>query len=300
VTGVAGQAATLLCVQRTCHYHAGCPDGFGAAFSVWRAWGEDGRYVPRGHGDAFDALAHEGELVVFADISLPNPLLRDLGEVAEQIVLLDHHWSARQLFEADPQLAVFLAGRGHRVHFDLEHSGAVLAWRHFHPQEPVPDLLRYVEDQDLWSWRLADSQAVNAAIAAYPRRFDAWDELASRPIAELAREGHSIVRANRMEALRIVQSAHPLSVEGKLVEAVNATTGRSAIGHELAERKAYGVPWSCVYRITGDRVHATLYSIGDVDVGSIAARLGGGGHRNAAGFSVSLPDWLRDFVSCPS
>ena len=28
----------------------------------------------------------------------------------------------------------------------------------------------------------------------------------------------------------------------------------------------------------------------------VAQRYGGGGHRNAAGFSVSLAAWLRDFV----
>ena len=61
-------------------------------------------------------------------------------------------------------------------------------------------------------------------------------------------------------------------------------------------RKAFGEPWGCVYRIVGDRVHATLYSIGDFDVSLIATELGGGGHKNASGFNVSLQDWVRDFV----
>ena len=51
-----------------------------------------------------------------------------------------------------------------------------------------------------------------------------------------------------------------------------------------------------MYRLTGDVVNATLYSIGDEDVASVATKLGGGGHRNAAGFTVSLERWLRDFV----
>jgi phosphoesterase RecJ-like protein len=51
-----------------------------------------------------------------------------------------------------------------------------------------------------------------------------------------------------------------------------------------------------VYRLAGERVYVSLYSIGDVDVARIAARYGGGGHRNAAGFGVALGDWLRDFV----
>ena len=38
-------------MRKTCFYHAGCPDGFGAAYSVWRAWGDDGHYVGRSHDD---------------------------------------------------------------------------------------------------------------------------------------------------------------------------------------------------------------------------------------------------------
>jgi oligoribonuclease NrnB/cAMP/cGMP phosphodiesterase (DHH superfamily) len=257
--------------------------------------------VPRRHEDSVDPEDHRDAWVVFLDIAPDNDELLALSRCVSQLTVLDHHVTARDRYRAEPDVMEEVEGLGHEIVYEMGHSGSILAWDYFAglrgERTPAPDLLRYVEDQDLWSWQLADSQAVNAAIAAYPRRFDVWDELAERPIADLAQEGRSIVRANRVEALRIVQSAHPLQVEGRLVEAVNATSGRSAIGHELSERKAYGVPWSCVYRITGDRVHATLYSIGDVDVGSIAARLGGGGHRNAAGFSVSLADWLRDFLA---
>ena len=38
-----------------------------------------------------------------------------------------------------------------------------MAWNHFHPGDAPPDLLRYVQDQDLWHWALPDSEAVNAA-----------------------------------------------------------------------------------------------------------------------------------------
>jgi oligoribonuclease NrnB/cAMP/cGMP phosphodiesterase (DHH superfamily) len=283
-------------VARTCYYHAGCPDGFGAAYAAWRAWGARGRCVARGHDDPFDPLAHEGDEVVFADIALPNALLRDLGDVAQRVVVLDHHWSARRQFESDPQLAIFLAGRGHEVCFDLEHSGAVLAWRHFHPDEPEPDLLRYVEDQDLWAWKLPESLAVNAAIGSYPRELDVWEELVSRPWQELAREGEPILRAMRTDVERALRFAHPLRVGGLELEAVNSLHHRSHIGHALAERAAFGTRAGAVYRFVGARADVSLYSIGDFDVSAIAARYGGGGHRNASGFSVSLAEWLANFT----
>jgi hypothetical protein len=283
-------------VKRTCFFHAGCPDGFAAAWAVWRRWGERAAYVPWSHDGAIDARKHEGDVVVFVDIAPDNEALRDLAELAAEVVVLDHHVSARDRFRADAQLASTLAARAHRVRFDLDHSGAVLAWQHFHPDEAPPDLLRYVEDQDLWSWKLADSEAVNAAISSHPREFEVWSELAARAPAELAADGEPILRANRMEVERALTSSHAIALGPERAEAVNSRFQRAPIGHELARREAFGRPWGVVYRITGMRVDVSIYSIGELDVSKVAERHGGGGHRNAAGFSVPLRVWLEQFV----
>jgi len=283
-------------MKRNLIFHAGCPDGFGAAWAARRAWGDDARYIARSHDDDFDPERFENELVVFADISLTNPLLRRLGEVAAEVLILDHHLTARDHFASDPGVENALAANGHRVHFDLEKSGAILAWNHFHPDEPAPDLLRYVQDQDLWNWELPESEAINAAIGSYPRRHGDWDKLAARPIESLAEEGRPIVRANRIEVARAMAHAHPVAIGSLRIEAVNARHPRAEIGHELATRAKYGKPWGIVYRLVGNRVDCSIYSLGDCDASEIATRFGGGGHRNASGFSVSLKSWLEDFV----
>jgi oligoribonuclease NrnB/cAMP/cGMP phosphodiesterase (DHH superfamily) len=248
------------------------------------------------HEDRPDAQRHDGDTVVFVDIAPVNETLRSLGEFAARVIVLDHHVTARDRYSADPGVENSLAGHGHYIHFDLNHSGAILAWDHFHPDDEAPPLLRYVEDQDLWNWKLPDSEQVNAAIGSYPLSFESWEELASRPIEELATEGEHIVRANRMEVERALLSAHPIAIGTDRIEAVNARYQRAAIGHELAKRATYGRPRGLVYRITGNRVDASIYSIGDVDVSKLAESHGGGGHRNAAGFSVPLTVWIRDFV----
>jgi oligoribonuclease NrnB/cAMP/cGMP phosphodiesterase (DHH superfamily) len=282
-------------MKRTCFFHAGCPDGFGAAWAVWRAWGDDARYVPRGHEDPLDPASYEGELVVFVDIAPPPESLAELSEVVAQLVVLDHHVSARDRYAECGGFGTSHTRRGHQIHFDLDHSGAVLAWNHFHRGEPPP-LLRYVEDQDLWSWKLPDSEAVNAAIGSHPRDFATWEQLAARSAAELAAEGAPILRANRQEVERALQARAPVAIGYRRAEAVNARFQRAQIGHALAERAAFGLPWGVVYRITGDRVDVSLYSIGDLDVAAIATRYGGGGHRNAAGFNLPLRRWLDEFV----
>lgn len=283
-------------MKRTCVFHAGCPDGFGAAWSVWRAWNGGGNFIARGHEDRLRGEDFEDHLVAFVDIAPANDELETLAEHAAQVVVLDHHITSKNRYESDPSIENQLNGYGHVIRFDMNHSGAVLAWRYFMEDEPLPDLLAYVQDQDLWTWELPDSDAVNAAISSYPRTFEAWSSLAERPIEELMTEGVPILRANRQDVERSLRNAAPLALGSRRVESVNASINRSSIGHELAKRKAFGEPWGCVYRIVGDRIFATLYSIGDFDVSAIAGEYGGGGHKNAAGFSVSLAEWVRDFV----
>lgn len=283
-------------MRRVCFYHAGCPDGFGAAWALWRAWGSDGRFEPRGHEDALKAEDHVGDFVVFVDIAPTNPELRELAEVTGQVTVLDHHISSQERYAGEPSLVRLIESLGHTVRFDLAHSGAVLAWQHFHPGIEVPDILRYVEDQDLWNWKLPYSREVNAVLSSHPLEFDAWDRLAATPPEQLAAEGTALVRAQRVEISRALRNAHPLSIDGHRIEAVNALTQRSHIGHELATRARYDVPCGAVYRVVGSRVDVSIYSIGSFDVAGLAAARGGGGHKNAAGFTVSLEAWTRDYL----
>lgn len=283
-------------LKRACFYHAGCPDGFGAAWAVRGAWGADAHYVARGHEDRVNPDEWSDALVAFVDIAPGREELRELADVARQVVVVDHHITALDRLTADARFVDELESEGHQLLFDMNHSGSVLAWNIFRADEPLPELLRYVEDQDLWNWALPDSDAVNAAIASYPRDWETWTRLASQPIEQLVEQGKPILRSNRIEIERRIVHAHPVVIGTQRIEAVNATTNRSQIGHELARRAAYGPEWGLVYRVEGAEVFGTLYSIGDLDVSKIAVALGGGGHKNASGFRVSLERWLADFV----
>jgi len=283
-------------LKKLCFYHSGCPDGFGAAWSVRKAWGEDAWYVARGHEDRVRMGDCEDALVAFVDIAPGRDELRELADVASQVVVLDHHVTARDRLASDSSYVNELEEEGHLLQFDLGHSGSVLAWQYFHPENETPDLLRYVEDQDLWNWALPQSDAINAAIASYPREFEVWDRLASDPISKLADEGEPILRSNRMEVARRLDHARPVALGTQRIEAVNASTNRAQIGHELAKRAAFGQEWGLVYRVEGAELYATIYSIGDLDISKVAMTYGGGGHKNASGFHVSLESWLADFV----
>jgi nanoRNase/pAp phosphatase (c-di-AMP/oligoRNAs hydrolase) len=95
---------------------------------------------------------------------------------------------------------------------------------------------------------------------------------------------------------RALKHAHPIGIGNERIEAVNALHQRAAIGHELAKRGRYGKAWGLVYRVSGLLVDCSIYSTGELDVSAVATRFGGGGHRNAAGFSIPMADWLKHFA----
>ena len=72
----------------------------------------------------------------------------------------------------------------------MDRSGAVLAWEWAHTQ-PVPWLLQYVQDKDLWHWQLPHSREISAALASYAFDFAKWEQL---QFETLKVEGTGILR----------------------------------------------------------------------------------------------------------
>ena len=264
-------------------YHGNCPDGFTAAWAAWRKLGADARYVPALYGDPLPDVA-AGDTVFVLDFSYPRPLMERLAEiVVGRLRVLDHHKTA----QAD------LAGLPYAT-FDMEHSGAVLAWRHFHPDADVPRLVRYVEDRDLWRFKLPYSHEISAWLLSFPFVFGDWSQLndtlefGADGVNLAYDEGRAILRAKQQAVEMMAKQCRWADVGGHFVPVVNASSHFSDVGNELC--KAYpDAPFAAYYfdRADGKRQWG-LRSVGDFDVSEVAKQYGGGGHKNAAGFQTEL------------
>ena len=125
--------------------HSPCADGFTAAWACWLAH-PDWEFYPAKHGDAPPDV--KGRQVYLLDFSYKRAVMEQLAEEAASVVVLDHHKTA------EAELAPLLADGSITGEFDMNHSGAYLAWRYFHPSTPVPLFVLFVEDRDLgrpWS-----------------------------------------------------------------------------------------------------------------------------------------------------
>ncbi|MCA9771649.1 MAG: hypothetical protein KC466_04525 [Myxococcales bacterium] len=248
-------------------YHAQCADGLGAAWSAWKALGDDADYVAVKHGEPPPGV--EGREVTIVDFSYPRPILLDLRARAAGLEVIDHHKSAQE----------DLAGLDF-ARFDMTKSGAVLAWEHWHPREAIPEILRYVQDKDLWRWELPESEEVSAALASYPYDVRVFDSLR---VPDLRAEGKAILRYQNQLVDEIVAQAGRETIAGYDVPSVNASILQSYVGNRLAAGEAFAAIW--FQKPDGRRRYSLRSSPPKgIDVSEIARRFGGGGHAAAAGF----------------
>ena len=262
-----------------CIYHGNCADGFGAAWSVWKALGDNADYCAASHGDAPPDC--RGREVIIVDFSYPRELLERLAEEASRLVLLDHHQSAER------QLAPLLASGLIEGEFDMDRSGAMMAWQWFHPEVAAPQLLRHIEDRDLWRFALAGTREITAALFSYPQEFELWDRLMTGDIGELRRDGEAIYRKHCRDVESLCRTGrHRLTILGHEVPVVNAPPAWTSDAGELLGRNE---PFAACYWDTGEHRAFSLRSAPDgLDVAEIAQAFGGGGHRHAAGFRLPM------------
>lgn len=252
-------------------YHGGCPDGFGAAYAAWKKFGAGAEYLPVKHGYPPPELP-EGSEVYIIDFAYDR---RTLLEMAEQHALrvLDHHRTA----QAELEGLDF-------AEFDMQRSGAVLSWNHFHPGTEVPMLLQYVQDQDLWNWALPDSREICTALSIYPMEFETWDRL---EIEALRAQGQVVLVYKEQLVEQMQQKVDWIEILGQRVPAVNTPLFASELGNQLC-LQFKEAPFAACYADHDGRRKFSLRSIGENDVAAVAAHFGGGGHRNASGFAIPL------------
>jgi len=203
----------------------------------------------------------------------------------------------------------------HTIIHDNDQSGAMLAWRWFHPGTEVPMLVKHIDDYDRWVFAIEGTKAFNKALWSYaPWNFEQWDKaIMDRTEFDSAdglegksafiSEGNAILRAHEQNVRSVVKGsarkctigdAHPeFGFHGLAANCPPFLT--SDVGHELAVQSGtFGLCWTLSKE--GLVAKCSLRSNGDYDVSAIAKAFGGGGHRNAAGFEVpiaTLLGWLK-------
>jgi len=163
-------------------YHANCADGFGAAYAAYTVLGDEAEYVPMQYLDskltpaeaweAFSAAipskANTGREIYILDFSLPKPVMDKLFAVSENVVWLDHHKTAFEMWcgkAPDLFFTIHKKTNNHKyILLNNYKSGAYLAWEYFHPGTEVPMFIRHIDDSDRWIFALEGTKAFQKAL----------------------------------------------------------------------------------------------------------------------------------------
>ena len=314
-------------------YHANCTDGFGAAFAAWLKLGDEAEYLPMEYNPSSHEhiICHDREVYIL-DFSFPKPVMDAIFQHAKRVVWLDHHKTAFEMWCKGVPEKGWICQRlnctednpSGNVHIELNNnkSGALLAWEYFHPITKVPMLIQHIDDRDRWQFKMDGSKELHAALRSYePWTFEQWwrlfydkPGLGTYKRADLIQEGAAILRAHNQHVQAALKQARQCEIwsfkpfanapgsviNGFIRYSLNGLAANapaflaSDLGHELANQSGtFGLVWS----MAGDgQIHCSLRSNGDYDVSAIAKAFGGGGHRNAAGFSTdinTLISWFK-------
>lgn len=253
-------------------YHSPCMDGAAAAWAMAihvRAAGHESVFFP--------SLPHKTPNTAGCD----ERIFVDMcpAVIEERDWVFDHHKTAENVVTSHPFRGFFLSSC----------SGAGLAWvlggRIFggYINDPMPEALQYIQDRDLWRWQLVKSKEVNASIYTDNPTPEYIDQLVKNwNLQRHIARGEAILEYQDRQVSQVARRAYPGFVAGIPMMLVNSPLLQSEIGNKLAED--HQVP-ALVWRVVGPgKVECSFRSLDHLpDVSVIAARFGGGGHRNASG-----------------
>lgn len=291
-----------------CIYHANCLDGFGAAWCVWRALGDLCEYIPFRYGIDLDLEVIKDRHVYIVDFSFAPLTMSNIIRHCKSLTWIDHHKTAQRHIEHVQDFAdLNFPEKSVDIVFDLDKSGALLTWEYIedytapHPPPynpvPAPFVIQAISDRDLWRFKLEGTKEICAALYMQPFEFELWNDLIRNGIDALWEQGSILLKKQADDVEKIAKAtAFVTDFQGFQVPVACAPfTVASDLGHLLTK----GYPFSITWYVTnqGKRKVSLRSSDKGEDVAKIAETYGGGGHRNAAGFEVSLITFpkLRDW-----
>lgn len=308
-------------------YHDNCIDGWTSAWIAYNALmveipgGEQVSItlLPMNYTEShYEALGYDMRATTYdelyiVDFSVPMNHLTDYLYQTEglTITILDHHKTAFENYMDEdyevqedsyeepacrPNLFIYL---------DNAKSGAGLTWHHFH-STPAPWLVRYVEDGDLWRFNLVHTKAAGKYLWSLSKNLASWDvactDFANEThAATCIEEGEKLLAIHRAKVDTYALTAMPFMLLGKIGMFVDCPPEFvSDVGHAVCAgiSDVYCVMCDLQSDATRGSVTWSLRSdkAGDVDVSAMAKELGGGGHKNAAGFELSMQETLMYFT----
>ncbi len=269
--------------QKLCIYHGHCADGFTAAWVVRLALGKENIEF---HAGAYQDPPPDvmGKVVYIVDFSYKRPIMEEIVANAASVIHIDHHSTAIT------DMIGFSAPNFESLYSEQNtESGAMLTWRYFYPNYPIPQMIKHVDDRDRWKFLLPGTREIQANIFSYDYTFENWDMLMTQDTALQIRDGTAIERKQAKDIRELMGVVvRRMNIAGYNVPVANVPY---QMGSDICHALAKNEPFAAYYYDTEHGREFGLRSeLNGLDVGKIAAQYGGGGHEHASGLRLSFED----------
>jgi len=270
-------------------YHGNCNDGFGSAFSAYMFFSEN---FPNKKIDYYPASLYQkppdvkGRNVVICDFSYKYNVLQQMIGEANKLIILDHHKSAMEDLKNIPDC--------NKV-FRMDHSGAYITWRYFHFDKPIPKLILYIEDRDIWTKKMYMTDEFSTYLFTVEHSFYEYKKLLDETnmTNAITLEGTAMMKQNTHNINSAIEFGAPkfIQIGDKyyFVAYLNSSVLKSDVGNKIFS-KFINTNFSAIYSID-DWTNSTMFSLRSLDdrtdVSQIATKFDGGGHKCASGLRLS-------------
>lgn len=274
-------------------YHKDCMDGISSAYIARNSLERNNAVVPiplqySREDELFKLNLTKQDICYFVDFSLKRDKMLELAELVDRVIVIDHHKTAEAELVNLPENV--------EVNFNMSESGATLTWLYFY-DEPIPEIFEYIKDRDLWNWKLPDSREISEALAFLikPNDINSFRDNAFIGITALKEIGSTLLKKKNQQVQSKLSKVQDLTLCDIEFKAINVTENISELGNEICIE--YTKP-ALMYFITHDmKVICSLRSTNELsDVSKVATIFGGGGHRNASGFTINLQTFMQDIL----
>lgn len=272
-----------------------CPDGIASAWAARTVLGNEAKYigccyVSKGENPPQLNIPDKSDRIFIVDFSFEAWVLEAWRDLGCEVLLIDHHKDKMEALLGYAPLADI-------IKFDNSKCGAILTWEHFHPDEPVPAFLYYIDDRDRWQHKLPYTKEIHAAVGKLGRTFEVFDVLSTLTQDELIWLLSGLGKAEIDQRDKQIQALAAQffwkELAGYNIPVVHLQQKDAWATSEVCQALYLQFPeasfTACYYSEDGS-VKWGLRSNSrgnDFDVAVIVRQFGGDGHRNAAGFKIS-------------
>ena len=255
-------------------YHKNCRDGFASAWVAQKKLKNTASYIAIDYQDDLPKIKNKE--VYFIDVTFPKEIMNAVTK-DNKVTVIDHHKSQKQI-----------ASLAQKSIFNIKHSASILTWKYFFPKNPVPKLLLFIEDIDLWKFKMKGTREIINALDTFPNNFPNWEEISLKMenregLKDLFEKGKKIKENKEKLVKKLINRGEKIKFHKHPTIIVNSRILASEIGSSIVKK---GYPIAVIYYIKDGVLNASLRSDGKTDVSKIAGKYGGGGHKSSAGFFI--------------